>query len=308
MGWILSAAALGAVLWFLLVVLGGLGGAPAPGQKIAVAGRVYWLALPPVAVAPEGPLPILVALHGGGGKPGQFARNSGLAEAALARGFAVVLPAGSGRLGRLSWNAGHCCGAAARAGVDDLAFLDAVIADARARLGPAGAGPVFLAGMSNGAMMAQAYAAARPGAVAGVAAVSGTPDLARFAPRAAVPLLILHGTADENVPFEGGLGRRSRSKTPFHSVRATLEANLALWHPLGAAGPLHRTLPGKGPLRATEDLWTLAGHPVLSLVTIEGGAHAWPGGRAEARRAGASGIEANRLILDFFAARISAGG
>lgn len=305
MGWILSAVALGAVLWVLLVVLGGLGGAAAPGQRIAVGDRAYWLSLPPGASS--GPLPLLVALHGGGGKPGQFARNSGIAGAALARGFAVALPAGSGRLGRLSWNAGQCCGHAAAAGVDDLGFLDAVIADARSRLGT-DAGPVFIAGMSNGSMMAQAYAAARPGALAGVAAVSGTPDLARFAPSAPVPLLILHGTADQNVPFEGGLGRRSRAKTAFHSVRATLDANLALWRPLGVAGPLHRTLPGKGRLRATEDLWTHAGHPALALVTIEGGAHAWPGGRAEARRNGASGIEANRLILDFFTARLAAGG
>lgn len=296
------------LLWALPLVASGQVGAGVPGQKITLAERSYWLNAPASGDTAPGPLPVLIALHGGGGNPGQFERNAGLAEAALARGFVVVLPAGTGRLGLLTWNAGHCCGPAAASGVDDVAFLDAVLSDLRTRLGPQSIGPVFLSGMSNGAMMAQAYAAARPDVVSGVGAVSGTPDLDRFAPRGAVPLLLLHGTADDHIPFEGGIGPSSRWTTPFRSVQATIEANLARWRPLGVAGPRHRALPRKGPLRATEDLWTLDGQPVLSLITIEGGAHVWPGGRAEARRGGPSGIDANDLILDFFAARIAAGG
>ena len=63
---------------------------------------------------------LILALHGGGGDPDQFANASGLARAAMRQGFAVAFPAGSGRRGErlLTWNGGYCCGYAARQGID----------------------------------------------------------------------------------------------------------------------------------------------------------------------------------------------
>jgi len=65
-------------------------------QEIAVGDRLYLLDLP---ARPQG-VPVIVALHGGGGSPRQFARSSGLAAPALRAGYAVVWPAGTGRGGR----------------------------------------------------------------------------------------------------------------------------------------------------------------------------------------------------------------
>ena len=94
-----------------------------------------------------------------------------------------------------TWNGGYCCGAAARRGVDDLAFLDAVVADAVARFGLDGA-RIYAAGMSNGAIMAETWAAARPEGLKAVVAVAGSMDAAQVPVRGRVPVLIIHGTAD----------------------------------------------------------------------------------------------------------------
>ena len=143
-------------------------------QEVRLGDRGYLIDLP----ATPNAAPMILALHGGGGNPAQFARASNLGGAATARGYAVVFPAGTSRRGKdrlLTWNAGYCCGYAAQAGVDDDAFLKAVIADASARFGLDGQ-RVFLTGMSNGAIMAETFASRNPGRVAAVAGVSGAVD------------------------------------------------------------------------------------------------------------------------------------
>jgi polyhydroxybutyrate depolymerase len=42
---------------------------------------------------------LILALHGGGGDPDQFASASGLGPAASRRDYAVAFPAGTGRRG-----------------------------------------------------------------------------------------------------------------------------------------------------------------------------------------------------------------
>jgi len=183
---------------------------------------------------------MIVALHGGKGSPRQFARSSGLAAPALRAGYAVVWPAGTGRGPLLTWNGVCCCGYAARQGVDDLAFLDAVIADATGL----DAARVFLTGMSNGSLMAEAYAARRPAAVRAVAGVAGTLDLARLPPKGRVPLLLIHGTADDHVPYRGGTGREGFTDTDFTPVASVTAAFRKVAEPGLAA--THRALPWCG--------------------------------------------------------------
>lgn len=269
--------------------------APALAERVDLGGRSYRIELP---AHPEG-APILLALHGGGGNPDQFARASGIAEAAQAAGYAVVLPAGTGRAGRmLTWNAGYCCAQAAQARVDDLAFLDAVVADARARFG-LDPERLFLTGMSNGSMMAETYAALHPDAVTAVAGVAGTPDVAHLHPAAPVPLLHIHGTADDHVPYGGGIGPSGLTDTDFAAVDAVVAAFLA---PFGESlRQTHRVIdPADDGMQAVETDWTQGGRTVLRLLTIEGGGHDWPGGSRANRRGGTRDISANAEILRFF--------
>lgn len=262
-------------------------------REVRLGGRSYLIDLP---ARPAGTL--IVVLHGGGGNPGQIARNSGFSRPANAAGHAVVYPAGSGRR-LLTWNGGYCCGAAARQGVDDLAFLDRVIADARKRFGLAGR--VYMTGMSNGALMAEAYAASRPRVLSGVAGVSGTLDLDRFPLRGAVPLLHIHGTADTQVPYAGGQGSNGFTDTDFTPVAAVVAAFVRTNGP-GLARTRRIVDPAEDGMRTVEETWSKDGAPRVRLMRVEGGGHVWPGGRRAGRQEGATDdIDATREILRFFA-------
>lgn len=280
---------------FRLVLLLCLILAPAAwAETVRLDGRSYRIDLP---ARPQG-APVIVALHGGGGGAEQFARASGLSRPANRQGYAVIYPEGTGRLA--TWNGGYCCGMAQRRGVDDAAFLDAVIADAAARFG-LDAARLYLTGMSNGSIMAETYAALRPGRVRAVAGVAGTMDTGRFAPVAPVPLLHIHGTADGMVPYAGGPGDSSLTRTDFASVASVEAAFLRPFPPLALT---ERVIdPANDGMRVLERAHRDArGRVQVHLLTVEGGGHAWPGSRRAVRQGGTRDIDATTEVLRFFAA------
>jgi polyhydroxybutyrate depolymerase len=271
---------------------------PAAAEAIRLGDRWYDIALP---ANPEG-APLILALHGGGGDPNQFASASGLGRAATAKGYAVAFPAGTGRRGErlLTWNGGYCCGYASRKGVDDIGFLRQVITDAAARFGVDGTG-VYLTGMSNGSIMAETFAAKNPALVRAIAGVSGTMDTRQVKVKGPVPILIIHGTADTMVPFEGGQGDNSLTRTDFASVASVVDAFLAPW---GNTSQTSRSIDRRDDgTSVTVTDHRKDGATVLRLIAIEGGAHHWPGGRkARLTEGKTQEIDANTEILQFFAA------
>lgn len=282
----------------LLLVLLGFS-PPASAETVRLGDRWYDIELP---AEPKG-APLILALHGGGGDPVQYASASGLARAANRAGFAVAFPAGTGRRGErlLTWNGGYCCGSAARKGVDDLGFLKEVIEDASRRFGVDGTG-VYLTGMSNGSIMSETFAAKNPGLVRAVAGVSGTMDTSRIRVQGKIPALIIHGTADTMVPYEGGQGDTSLTRTDFASVASVVQSFLAPWG--GVLAETTRNIDRKddGTSVVVTD-YQKGGRVVLRLMTIKGGAHHWPGGRkARLSEGKTQEIDANTEILRFFVA------
>lgn len=269
---------------------------PAVAETVRLGDRYYDISLP---ATPKG-APLILALHGGGGDPGQFASASGFARAANRAGYAVAFPAGSGRRNDrlLTWNGGYCCGFAARTGTDDLGFLHQVIRDAADRFGVDGAG-VYLTGMSNGAIMAETFAAQNPGLVRAVAGVSGTMDTSRIRVAGKIPALIIHGTADANVPYAGGRGDSSLTRTDFASVPSVVKAFLAPW---GSVSKTSRIIDRRNDgTSVTVTDFRKGGQVVLRLMAVEGGGHHWPGGRkARMAKGKTQEIDANAEIIRFF--------
>ena len=70
-----------------------------------------------------------------------------------------------------SWNAIGCCGEAAAKNVNDLAFLEALVA----KVDPGHARPIDVVGYSNGARLAYRVACDNPGLFDGYAMVKGEP-------------------------------------------------------------------------------------------------------------------------------------
>lgn len=144
------------------------------------------------------PAPLVVALHAHSQDAAAIRAYSRLEALADEQGFVVAFPSGAAG----SWNAGTCCLPGSRDGVDDVAFLDEVLALARSKalIDPQ---RIAFTGGSNGAMMALRYACERADVVAAVAVVAG-PLIAPCTPSQPVPVLVLHGAKDRVIPLNGG--------------------------------------------------------------------------------------------------------
>jgi polyhydroxybutyrate depolymerase len=179
------------------------------GSVVTIDGRTrtYRLHVPPAL--PDGPVPLLVALHGGTGSGRQFERSSGFDAVADDRGFIVVYPDGVGsgpdETDLRTWNAGLCCGAAARKEVDDVGFVRQLIdtMEIQFDIDPS---RVFAAGHSNGGFMSYRLACELSDRIVAVGLQAGGLGVETCSPVRPVSLLHIHGAADTNVPIEGGVG------------------------------------------------------------------------------------------------------
>jgi polyhydroxybutyrate depolymerase len=129
--------------------------------------RRYLLVRP--AALSKTALPVVVVLHGRNATPEIEEQRTGLP--ALVGPAILVYPAGY----QESWNAGACCAGAHAAGVDDVAFLGAVVHRVLTSQHDAAAGRVFLVGFSNGGKMAFRLACAEPDVFDAVAVVGAVP-------------------------------------------------------------------------------------------------------------------------------------
>lgn len=126
-------------------------------------------------------------------------------------GFVVVYPEGlpaRDRAGNRGWVDCRSDNTVA-SGADDIAFLATLTERMRTELGLTSE-QVFMAGGSNGAQMTLAFAFHRPELVGAVAAGSGNlperplPGPCTIGPGKPVPIVLVHGTADIQMPYDGG--------------------------------------------------------------------------------------------------------
>jgi polyhydroxybutyrate depolymerase len=138
-------------------------------SKIVVHGvdRSYLVVRP--SARGRGALPVIVVLHGRGATPQLERQRTGFPEAVGPAVF--VYPAGVDK----SWNAGTCCGPAHTAGVDDVAFITAVVRRVLAAKPGADRKRVFLVGFSNGGRMAYRLTCAEPKLFRAFAVVGALP-------------------------------------------------------------------------------------------------------------------------------------
>jgi polyhydroxybutyrate depolymerase len=243
---------------------------------VSVGGRERRFTVRPLQEVPgDRPVPLVLVLHGnqpGGG--GSIMRDwTTFDEQADRWGCAIAYPDGHGGC----WADGRGVTTADEAGVDDMAFLRAVIDWSADRCGTAPDRTV-VAGISNGAFMAHRLALEASAQVAVLAAVAGglPAALGEREPSHAVSAMLIHGTADRLVPIGGGYSRRRGPAGELRGRTLSLQETAERWR------VVDRCPPGPGETHTTEfsSRTTLNGGVGGTRVvawTVFGGGHSWPG-------------------------------
>jgi polyhydroxybutyrate depolymerase len=224
--------------------------------------------------------PLLFMFHGGGGDGGEARLETGGEFEMLADryGFVVAYPEGIG----MSWNGCRKMQNTRRdrRGIDDVGFVDAMIAQeiARHHIDPK---RVYAVGHSNGGSLAFRLALERPGAFAGIATISSNlpaPDNMDCQPMPApLSVMVMNGTADPVNPYNGGTNNRGTSLGRVRSTDETVQyfANLdGLNDPPQIARLPHRDDSDKTWVERLS--WTAPGKPSVVLYTIHSGGHVIP--------------------------------
>ena len=260
--------------------------------------RNYWL------VRPEGiektkPAPLLMVLHGsaGSGEDMMTVTQRGFERLADKEKFVVVYPDALER----RWNDQGGT-------VDDVGFLLAIV-DKLVADGLVDKNRIYVAGISNGGMMAQRLACEQADRIAGIATVAGglpEPLQATCKPARALPVLVIHGTEDPIVPWSGGAVAGFEDFGKVLSARETAKF-WAANNRCGDGGVIAAE-PDRDPKDGTRvKMEVFASCPAgaaVKLAAVEGGGHTWPGGYQylPERFIGRTSqdVDANMLIWDFF--------
>ena len=247
-------------------------------EKINIDGatRTYILYLPTDYSAVKNNS-LVIALHGKGGTGLGMERLSGFESIAEKEKFIVVYPNGIDR----SWNDGRNT-KAHEAGINDVAFIKNLIDEIIIKYN-VDKHKVYVAGMSNGAFMSMKLACELSGKITAIAAVAGTMDTASASIcRPALPLsvILIQGTSDPLVPFEGG-----ELKSKAAGIILSHKEAIKHWVKINncTSSPVSISLPDAANDGTTITKTTYKNESnnteVISIIVANGG-HTWPGGYA----------------------------
>ncbi len=238
--------------------------------------------------------PLVVMLHGGFGSARQAERSYHWDAEADAGHFVVAYPDGLNR----AWNTGGgCCGISAKTNVDDVGFITAMITAIEHAI-PVNADRVYATGISNGGIMAYTLAC-RTTIFAAIGPDSAT-ELGSCPDPAPVSVMHIHGTADKNIPYDGGQG-----DGVAHIDGPSIPALNTRWRAIDHCRPPVVTTAGT----VTTSVANCPAGRTVELITIAGAGHQWPGARPSPLAQKllqtdppSTALDATQVIWQFFAA------
>ncbi len=216
----------------------------------------------PPTYDPSVPTAVVLNFHGFTSDGSQEELLSLMNLKADTAGFVAVYPEGE----QSSWNAGACCGYASVSGVDDIAFVNALLDQIEAQL-CVDSHRIYSTGMSNGGFFSHRLGCELSSRIAAIAPVAGVLGEPTCSPPRPVPVMEFHGTLDALVPYNGDpvLG--------FPAVPDTF----AGWAKRdGCQG--QPTVTYDEVDSQCQTYTACAGGTEVTLCTVQGGGHTWPGG------------------------------
>ncbi len=235
----------------------------------------------PDGVDPGVPAPLVLNFHGRGSNAQQQEFYSAMIAKADQAGFITVAGEGIGA----SWNGGPgCCAPANEKDIDDVQFARDLVAAVAASycVDPR---RVYSTGMSNGGYLSNRLACDAADVIAAVAPVAATLGVVACEPSRAVPIMMFNGTEDTLVSYAWAVqsfdawretdGCDGEPEVTFQMGDSTCESTLAC-----------------------------ADGAQVTLCTVEGGGHTWPGAAIPLPALGAttSDLDATDAMWEFFAA------
>lgn len=220
------------------------------------------------------PVPLVLALHGGQGHAAAFALQTGLSRLGRREGFAVVYPNALEQ-----WKDGR---STTRHQTEDIDFIDTLLDYLMAQqdIDP---NRVFAVGASSGGMFTLRLACERSQRFSACVAVSAALPVGYECPNGpGMPLLLINGTDDRLIPWEGGEVGRGPSRGVGGQVRSVPDT-VRFWQSRNRCGrassPERLAVPSKPPVTAVERFRfePCANRCALELVKVHGGGHQWPG-------------------------------
>lgn len=198
-------------------------------------------------------------------------RTSGMNDIADQHGFIVVYPDGVGRgNGRGTWNIGLSeFGSTA----DDVGFVRAILADLSQSYA-IDARRIYSTGESMGGVFSYTLACRMSATFAAIAPVAATMVESNCAPVSPVAVLHIQGTADQNIPINGGAG----SMTGMGRNWPPPMNGISFWaHADGCPGTESTRQDGPETTCQTFD----GCRATVEFCVVAGGGHAWPGSQPQ---------------------------
>ena len=210
----------------------------------------------------------MVVFHPFGVTANDIADVSGFSKLADREGFAVVYGvAASPKLP--AWDAGGCC----TQGTEDVKYVSDLLDAFRAPGAGFDPSRIYMAGMSNGAMLIHRLGA-EPGFAGKVAAIGTVAGTSAYsgALTGPCPWIHFHGTKDSVIDYKRGANGAEG-----------VEVTVGRWQKANKSSmtPKNEDIASKsgGPSTVKKQTWTDPnGKAPIVLFTIDGGGHTWPGG------------------------------
>jgi polyhydroxybutyrate depolymerase len=235
--------------------------------------RDFWLYTPSRYIASQ-PLPVVIAVHGFRMNAHMMAVMTGFNQQADQENFLVLYPEG----GKHQWNGK----AVANHNNDDVDYMNAVL-EATTSIRQIDPTRLYLTGFSNGGFFSQRLACDMPGRFAAIATVGSTmgqPLSEECSPSRQTPVLLIHGTQDPVITWEGHI---RRVKAFFRtSTIISMPQTLLFWQKANQcqSNPDVQSIVDTNPddnVFAEQLTYTCTRPNALVLWKIHGGGHTWPG-------------------------------